>query len=118
MRWSDTGKGYGKLLLSLLILALVGFCAAKIVPVYLANYNLQDYIRALAVQTSAKPSPPEVIVDDVVSKAQDLGLPVTKDNVKVRIGSRVIIDVDYQVPVDLKVYVWVVHFAPSSENVL
>jgi hypothetical protein len=118
MRRSDTGKGYGKLLVSVLVLGVIGFCAAKIVPVYIANYKLEDYIRALAVQMSAKPSPPDVILDDVLSKAQDLELPVTKENVKVRIATRVTIELDYQVPIDLKVYTLVLHFAPSSENVL
>jgi hypothetical protein len=118
MRRSDTGKGYGKLLFSLLVLGIIGFCAAKVVPVYVANYKLQDYIKALAVQMSARPSPADVILNDVLSKAQDLELPVTKENVKVRMATRVIIDVDYQVPVDLKVYILVLHFAPSSENVL
>jgi YbbR domain-containing protein len=118
MRWFDAGKGYGKLIISVLVLGVIGFCAAKVVPVYVANYEMQDYIRALAVQMSAKPSPADVILNDVLSKAEDLGLPITKENVKVRITSRVTIDVDYQVPVDLKVYIWVLHFAPSSENVL
>ena len=118
MRRSDAGAGYGKAIVVLLFLGVVAYVGIKFIPVYVANYEMENYIHDLAIQMSARPTTAEAIQDNVVSKAQDLGLPITKEDVKVRITTRVTIDLDYQVPIDLKVYTWVLHFAPSSENVL
>jgi hypothetical protein len=52
----------------------------------------------------------------VVAYAQDLGLPITPENVKVSVSSRVTIDVDYTVPIDLSVYTLQLHFTPSAED--
>jgi len=119
MRGSEEGKGYVKFILALLVLGVVGFVSYRVGKVYFANYELQDYIRQAAIQYSARPnSTPQTIANDVLSKAQDLGLPITSDNIKVRAGNRVVIDVDYQAPVDLVMYTVVLHFTPSSEAVL
>jgi hypothetical protein len=52
----------------------------------------------------------------VVAYAQDHGVPLAADNVKVTISSRVSINLDYTVPVDLIVYTLKLHFTPSAEN--
>jgi hypothetical protein len=41
---------------------------------------------------------------------------VTAENVKVTITTKVNIDLDYMVPVDLKVYTMMLHFTPSAED--
>ena len=119
MRCSEDGKGYGKLIIALLVLGAVGFVTYKVGRVYLANYELQNYVRNAAIQYSARPMiPAESIANDVLQKAQDLGLPLEHSNIKVQAGNRVIINLDYKIPVDLMVYTWVLHFTPSSENVI
>jgi len=119
MRHYDTGKGYPKAIVALLVLAAVAYVGTKVVPIYIANYEMQDFIRQLSVQMSARGGATvEMVQNAVLSKAQDLGLPMTRENVKVRIAGSVSVALDYQVPVDLKVYTWVLHFTPSSENVL
>ena len=82
------------------------------------NYELQDHIRQLSIQASARTRPvtADEIRDEVVAFARDHDLPVTSDDVKVTITNSVSIRVDYIVPVDLKVYTLNLHFTPSAEN--
>jgi len=118
MRRSDTGAGYGKAIVVLLFLAAVAYVGVKFIPVYVANYEMQNYIHDLAIQMSVRPATVEAVQNNVLSKAQDLELPITREEIKVKITTRVIIDLDYQAPIDLKVYTLVLHFTPSSENVM
>jgi hypothetical protein len=118
MRRSEEASGRFKALLSLAILAAIIFVATKTLPAYVNNFELQDHIRQLSIQLSvrSKPVTPDEIRDEVVAFAQDHGVLLTADDVKVTIGSRVSISVDYTVPVDLKVYNLKLHFTPSAEN--
>lgn len=116
MRHSDSGAGRGKLIGTLAVLLAVAYVAIKTIPVYVHNYELHDYIGQLAIQATVSRAPAEGIRNNVVAKAQDLNLPVSPENVKVQAGHNVTILVDYTVPIDLKVYTWVLHFKPSAEN--
>lgn len=116
MRRRDQGKGTLKAIFATLVVAVTFYAGIKIVPVFLHNYELQDFLRDLAIQATVQRSSAEAIQNAVVAKAQDLDLPVTRDNVKATPGNKVTIDVDYKVPVDLKVYTMVLHFTPSAVN--
>ena len=116
MRHTDRGAGYGKLIFALLIISAVAYCAIKIVPVYVSNYELNDKIRQLAVQATVDHSSAQGVQDRVVDYAKGLGLPVARENVTVQVGTVVTINLDYNVPVDLKVYTLNLHFTPSAEN--
>ena len=119
MRPSDSGVGSLKIIFVLLVLGAVAFVAIKTIPVYVNSYEVQDYIRQLAIKASVERVKPEAIQDQVTAHAAEKDLPVTRDNVKVTInGSKVRIDMDYTVPVDLKVYTLSLHFTPSSEDVI
>jgi hypothetical protein len=117
VRRSDSGLGRGRLFVELAILAALVYVGINAIPAYVENYELSDYIRQLAIQATAQRTPAAVIQQQVVVFAQDLGLPVKRENVKVAVREAdVSIALDYSVPVDLKVYTWVLHFAPSAEN--
>jgi len=107
-----------KALFSLVFLGVVLFCAIKIVPVYVENYELQDYINHLAVDETVR-SPqetPEAVQNRVFAKAESLGLPVELGDIKVSVGRTVLIDADYLVYVDLKFFMLPLHFTPSAKN--
>ena len=54
---------------------------------------------------------------NVLAKAQDLDLPLAEEEVTVDANTnRVSVNIDYHVPVDLKVYTLPLHFTHSSEN--
>ncbi len=116
MRRSESGGGRLKLFFAIIFLAAVAYVAAKVVPVYVNNYQLNDDIHQLAIQATVDRSSAEAIQNKVLDYARDLNLPVKRENVTVRAGGDVSIDVDYRVPIDLKVYAFELHFTPSAAN--
>jgi hypothetical protein len=118
MHGLDSGRGTFKALFALTVLGVVAFVAIKTIPPYVGNYELQDHIRQIAIQAAARTRPitPDEIRNEVIAFAQEQGLPVTAENVKVTITTKVNIDLDYMVPVDLKVYTMMLHFTPSAED--
>ena len=118
MRWTDEASGRFKTLFSLALLAAIIFIAIKTLPAYVNNYQLQDHIRQLSTQLAVrtKPVTPDEIRNEVVTFAQDHGVPLTADNVSVTISSHITISLDYTVPVDLMIYTLKLHFTPSAEN--
>jgi cell division protein FtsL len=118
MRRSEEASGRFRTLLSLAFLAAIIFVAIKTLPAYVNNYQLQDHIRQLSTQLAVRTTPPtaDEVRGEVVAFAQDLGIPLTADNVTVTVARRISISLDYTVPVDLKVYILMLHFTPSAEN--
>jgi len=116
MRQSDRGASNAKLIFVLLFLAALAYASFKIIPIYVGNYELNDDIRQLAIQATVDRSSAEAVQNRVLDYAKDLGLPVTRENVSVHVGQKVTIEVDYRVPIDLKVFSFDMHFTPSAEN--
>jgi ABC-type amino acid transport substrate-binding protein len=117
MRPSESGKMTFKAVASLAFVAAVIFAGFKIIPVYVDNYQLQDFIQGQTPYWLTQRAPAEAIRKTILAKAQELELPVDEDNVKVEANqSKVTVNIDYTVPVDFKVYTWQLHFTDSSEN--
>jgi hypothetical protein len=117
MRRSDSGEGRFKAFLSLAFLVAVIYCAFKIIPVYVDNYQLQDYIQNQTPFWLTQHATAEQVRNNILAKAQDLGLPLAAEQITVEATSvKLGVQIDYQVPVDLKVYTLQLHFTPSSEN--
>jgi hypothetical protein len=100
-----------------LLLAFV-FCSWKLVPPFFANYQLQDWLRVHSTFYVVKPVPDDVIKAELEKEMQDLGIPATKENIKITANNSraVIIQVDYTVAVDLLVYQAHLHFTPSGDG--
>lgn len=107
-----------KAILALAFLAAVVFCALRIVPVYVENYQFQDYLNHAAVDATVRqPQPrPESLQVEIYSKAESLELPVERQDIKVSVGRTVAIHVRYEVNVDLKIYTLPLHFSLSAQN--
>jgi len=118
MRRGEEAAGRLKALLALALLAAVIYVAIRTLPAYVNNYQLQDHIRQLATQLAVRSTPanPGEVTNEVVQFAQDHGIPLVADNVKVEIGHHVSINLDYTVPVDLSVYTLRLHFTPSADS--
>jgi len=105
--------------LALLFLGFLIFVGVKLVPVYFANYQLQDAIESesrFALTGYPKKSADDV-QNDVMSKAQELGVPVKRDDVQVIMdGGRVDITLQYSVPIDLAVYQFSLQFHLHADN--
>jgi uncharacterized protein (UPF0333 family) len=117
MSRSNSGRGRLRLLIDLAILAAIVFIAIQTVPVYVQNYQLTDHIRQLAIQATAEHATAESVRSNVLAYARELSIPIRRENVKVGTGNnKVTIRINYSVPVDLKAFTWVLHFAPTAEN--
>ncbi|HEX5482623.1 MAG TPA: hypothetical protein VFZ08_08350 [Terriglobia bacterium] len=112
---SESGKGYASLFVTLIILLIAAFVAYQTLPVYVHNYELNDYTTDLAQQVAVHRVQPEDVPALIAARAQDLNLPVAPDNVKVDPGgSAVKIEVAYTALIDLWVYIWSLHFSISA----
>jgi len=117
MRLSESGKITFKAILSLAFLAALIFASIKIIPVYVNNYQLQDYLQTQTPFWLTQHASADAIRKNVLAKAQDLGLPLAAEDMTVEANpNRVSVSIDYHVPVDLKVYTLQLHFTHSSEN--
>jgi hypothetical protein len=110
-----------KLSLTLGLLALGVWVSAELIPPYFSNYEFQDTLDTEARLGTYSTKGDEIIRDEVFRKAQDLELPLTKDDIKVQrmgaVGSgSVLISTDYTVHVDLPGYPMDLHFHPESKN--
>jgi len=116
---SERGGTRLKTLVTLAIVFGMGFGAFKIIPPYFANYQFQDSIETESrfALTGYPKRNQDDIQDEVYKKAQDLGLPVTRDDIHVDMtGTTCDISLDYSVPIDLMVYQFVVPFHDHADN--
>jgi len=116
-RRSERGEGKLKAIIITAILLLGVLAGVKVIPPYVAEYQLNDKIQEIARFGIVEHSTEDQIKDKVMKTIEDLEIPATKDNIKVTAGTqRVTISVDYTVPVDIFFYHVDLHFTPSSEN--
>jgi hypothetical protein len=116
-RRNERGEGKFKAVFVLVILVLGIYCAVKLLPPYIAEYQLSDKIQEQARFAIVNHSTEEQIRNNVYKTIQDLEIPARKEDIKIVSNDQVVkITVDYIVPVDLLAYHVDLHFQPSSEN--
>ena len=116
-RRSERGEGKLKAITVTAILLLGVIAGVKVIPPYVAEYQLNDKIQEIARFGIVEHSTEDQLKDKVMKTIEDLEIPATKENIKVTAGTqRVTISVDYTVPVDIFFYHVDLHFTPSSEN--
>ncbi len=102
---SERGASRVKTLVGLLIVVALVYVAAKLVPIYFANFQLQDKMRDEALYAQANRRTPQEIQQIIVTEARGLDLPVRTDDVTVEMtpqGTQ--ISAKYDVTVDLTFY--------------
>ncbi|HXY03605.1 MAG TPA: hypothetical protein VEI49_08490 [Terriglobales bacterium] len=110
-----------KLAFGVLVLVAAIYVGATLIPVYYANYELQDMIKTEATLQTYTTKPEADIQMTVFKKAQDLDIPLSKDQIKVQrhgntgTGS-LLIDAPYTVHVELPGYPMDLRFDPSTDN--
>lgn len=116
-RRRERGEGKFKAIFSLVILVLGIYAAVKLVPPYVAEYQLADKIQEQARFAIVNRYTEEQIRESVYKVVQDLDIPAKREDIKVVATMQVVkISVDYTVPVDLLSYHVDLHFTPNSEN--
>jgi hypothetical protein len=112
-----------RLVFVLSLIVVLIFLGLKFAPVYYGNYSFQDYVNDETRRTSyAAGASAETIRDEVFKKAQELDIPLTKDEIKVEKSGTaggvnpVTINASYTVHLDLLVTSVDLHFPISSQN--
>jgi hypothetical protein len=86
-------------LLYLLVAILVFYVLFKVIPPYMAYYSMDDEVSQEIGMSSINPD--EVIVKDLYEKAQELGLPIDQQDIKLtRDAASVTIDIQWVTEVD------------------
>ena len=97
------------------VLILLGIMAIRLIPPYIENFRLQQYVNDLAADAGMASQPPETIRANIMTKAAALGLPVRETDVRVtRLENVLKIQVLYLVHVELLGYAVDLHFRPAA----
>ena len=115
---SERGEGRLKALIYFAILAAAVYVAVKIVPVYVADYQLKDKMTEQARFAVVNRYTEDQIKDNIFRTIQDLDIPAQREDVKVATTNHGLqISVNYKVPVDFLIYKTEMNFSPSSEGI-
>jgi hypothetical protein len=110
-----------KLVFGIFIMVAAVYLSAMLIPPFFANYQFEDAIKEEATISTYSTKPEDAIRDTIFKKAQDLEIPITKDDIKVhRVGPQgtgsISIEAPYTVHVDLPGYPMDLQFDPATKN--
>ena len=114
---AQRGAGTIKAIVWTVVLVYGAFVAYRIIPPYVAQYQLTDKMQEQARFAVVNRYPEDQVRDNIFKVVQDLDIPVKREHIKIVDTNTVVrISMDYTVPVDLLVYHLNLHFSPESEN--
>ena len=110
-----------KMVIGIAVIAVAIYLGVQLVPVYYANYQFKDAVANEATLETYTTKPEAAIRDSIYKIAQDDGIPIDKDKIKVqRSGTTgtgtLLIAAPYTVHIDLPGYPMDLHFDVSSDN--
>jgi len=115
---SERGEITVKTLFSFASLLFLAYLCFKFIPVYIAAYDFDNAMKTQA-QYSGSMKTNDVILKELLNKAAELELPITKQNLNIqRSQSRLVITVDYVVPVKTPFFTYPWHFTEEESAVL
>ena len=105
MRSVQRGEGKAGCIFWMAVLAAFIYIAYQAVP---AKVNISDLEEFMTRQAeSAGSASAQQIKENILARARDLGLPVTKDNLSVeKAAGRIVIVCKYEMPISLLVYTY------------
>ncbi|HEX8798296.1 MAG TPA: hypothetical protein VF772_06775 [Terriglobales bacterium] len=116
-RSRERGEGRLKALIYTAILVIGVFVAFKVVPLYVAQYELKDKMEEQARFAVVNRYSDDQVRDNIFRVIQDLDIPAKREDIKVGPTNHgIAISVDYAVPVDFLVYKTEMNFSSSSEG--
>jgi hypothetical protein len=110
-----------KLITGIFLIVAAVYLIAVLAPPYFSNYQFEDAIKTEAQLGTYSTKSEDAIRDSVFKKAQDLDVPIAKEQIKVqRIGvtgaGSLSIEAPYTVHVNLPGYPLDLHFEASTRN--
>lgn len=115
---SERGTVTVKTLISFAVLLFACYIGYKFIPVYIAAYDFDNALKTQA-QYSGSMKTNDVIMKELLLKAAELELPITKKELKIeRSTSRMTITARYMVPVKTPFFTYEWHFEEEESAVL
>lgn len=106
-----------KKLLSLALLAAGVFVGVQYARVYLNKYQFGDAIRQSVKYAATSRKSPEKVRTEILEKAEELGIELSPKDVRItKRGPAFTVDIDYEMPVNLRVYEHVLSFEVSESG--
>jgi hypothetical protein len=97
-------------LIGMVVILVVVLVGIKVTPLVIHTGELDKEINVLADRANRREYNDERILHDILQKAEDLDLPVTKEDVTIKRSSKHIkITVSYDIPIDFPGYTYVWH---------
>ncbi len=116
-RKRERGGARLKAIVWLLIFGAAIYAAAKVVPSYFADYQLQDKMQTVARFATVNRQSEEEVRDIIYREIQERDIPARREDIHIESNQRgVRISVEYVVTVDLRVYQLNLHFNPTADN--
>ncbi len=116
-RQASRGGARLRAIIWLLLLGSGVYVAYKVLPIYIANYQLQDRMQTEARFATVNHRSNDEIRDIIYREIQDRDIPARREDIHIESSQRgVNIRVDYTVTVDLRVYQWTLEFHPTASN--
>ena len=73
----------GRQLFILLTLLVLLFAGTQYLPAYFADFEFNDYLHQQVRFALTSRKPPETIRGEMLQKAKELGIPLTKDDIQI-----------------------------------
>ncbi len=113
--------GSMKLVFGIFLIVAAVYLIATLAPPFFSNYQFEDALKTEAQMSTYTSKTEEAIRDEVFKKAQDLDVPITREQIKVQrngvIGTgSVSIEAAYTVHVNLPGYPLDLNFNASARN--
>ena len=110
-----------KMVFGIVIIVGAVILIAALAPPYFSNYQFQDALKTESQMTTYTTKTEDVIRDEVFRKAQEMDIPITKEQIKVVrngvVGTGTVdIEASYIVHVNLPGYPLDLHFDASARN--
>jgi hypothetical protein len=91
-------------LVTLVVLAGIGFAGSKVVPIYWNYLAMQDPVKEAAM-AAARPGKEAQVRVELIARAKRLGVDLAEDAVEFgQEGNQVVVRVAWEVPLDLVLY--------------
>jgi len=110
-----------KLVVGVFTIVAVVYLIAELAPPFFSNYQFEDAIKTEAQMGTYSTKSDDTIRDAVFKKAQEIDIPITKEQIKIRrtglaYAGSVTIEAPYTVHLNLQGYPLDLNFDPSSTN--
>jgi len=110
-----------KMVFGIMIIVGAVILIATLAPPYFSNYQFQDALKTESQMSTYTTKTEDVIRDEVFRKAQDMDIPITREQIKVVrngvVGTGTVdIEASYIVHVNLPGYPVDLHFDASARN--